>query len=293
MPTSAQLEVIEYYNKRESRLGYRFLLHGTRHFGYYPPNTHFSIAQAQRKMEDRLGETLGLPRKSVVLDAGCGEGFVAQRMAERFHLRVLGVDLHTPSITLAQRSAQARPNRDITFVQGDYARLPFASASFDGAYTMETLVHAADPIVALKEINRVLKPGGKLVLFEYSIAPPSMRTRAQERIWHGIAVGSAMHSLTNFEHGRFPDILTRAGFLGVSVDDITEATLPMLRMFYRMAWLPYQFVRLLRLERRFANTAAAAALYKDIVQSGAWRYNVVTATKAGGKHTGDLLATHR
>jgi hypothetical protein len=73
--------VVDYFRQPESRLSYRLLLGGTKHFGYYPEGSSgLSMAAAMRLMEDRLGATLALPPGSRVLDAGCGEGDVAIRL---------------------------------------------------------------------------------------------------------------------------------------------------------------------------------------------------------------------
>ena len=73
-----------YYDTLESRIGYRLLLGGTRHFGYYEPGTlwPFSLAPALRRMEDYLYASLDLPKGAMVLDAGCGVGHVALHLAK-------------------------------------------------------------------------------------------------------------------------------------------------------------------------------------------------------------------
>jgi cyclopropane fatty-acyl-phospholipid synthase-like methyltransferase len=69
--------VVGYYRSPESRLAYRLLLGGTKHFGYYPEGGgRLSMTAAMRRMEDKLGQTLALPPGARVLDAGCGEGAV-------------------------------------------------------------------------------------------------------------------------------------------------------------------------------------------------------------------------
>ena len=165
--------VVGYYRTAESRLAYRLLLGGTKHFGYYPEGSSgLSMAAAMRLMEDKLGETLDLPPASRVLDAGCGEGDVAIRLVTRFDLEVDGVDLLEPNLRRARRKAARLGLTDsLRFHRLDYGDLPFPDQSFHGAYTMETLVHAFDHRQALRELGRVLKPGGTLALFEYSVPP--------------------------------------------------------------------------------------------------------------------------
>ena len=147
--------VVGYYRTPESRLAYRLLLGGTKHFGYYPEGAgRLSMAAAIRRMEDKLGEALALPPGSRVLDAGCGEGDVAIRLRTRFGLEVDGVDLLQPNLRRARaKAARLGLAGSLRFHRLDYGDLPFGDRSFDGAYTMETLVHAFDHRQALRELG--------------------------------------------------------------------------------------------------------------------------------------------
>jgi sterol 24-C-methyltransferase len=270
--------VVGYYHKPESRLTYRLVLGGTKHFGYYPEGARgLSMAAAMRLMEDRVGTTLDLPPGSRVLDAGCGEGDVAIRLCRRFGLEVDAVDLLGFNIARARRKAARLglvgwPR----FHRLDYAELPFPDQTFDGVYTMETLVHAFDHRQALRELRRVLRPGGKLVLFEYSVPPREQLTREQGEALDFVVEASAMRSLPRFVHGGFPAMLEDAGFVAVASQDITARTTPMLRRLARICYLPYLLGRLLGARRALLNCTAAVESYRH--REG-WRYNVVTARR--------------
>lgn len=264
--------VIGYYHLRESAWGYRLLLRGTRHFGYYPHGRRagMSMARAQRLMEDRLGEALALPPGALVLDAGCGEGHVAGHIARRFGLRIEGVDLLDVSIARARRS----PTPGVNFRVGSYARLPFADATFAGVYTMETLVHATDHRQALAEFHRVLEPGGRLVLVEYSMPPQDELTDAQRRAFAAVNEGSGMYSFAEFTHGRFPEMLAEAGFDCVSTVDVMPNVVPMLRRLHDVCYLPYAVGRLFG--RVLVNSMAGVEMYRLRHLIG---YNIVVGTR--------------
>lgn len=167
---NAQLQ--SYYASFESRIGYRFLLNGTRHFGYWNHDTWwpFPLGTALRAMEDRLGELLALPAGSYVLDAGCGYGHVAMQLARQFKFRIRGVDVVQRHVTRAQDTVRAAGlDNQITVSRGDFHHLEgFADNSFDGVYTMETVVHATDPRTVLQGFYRILRPGGHLAMHEYA-----------------------------------------------------------------------------------------------------------------------------
>lgn len=239
--TKSLKKVINYFNTKESLWGYSLLLKGTKHFGYYPKGEEkISMAEAQRLMEDKLAEKLDLQKDTLVLDAGCGEGNVAAYLAKKYGYRIKGIDL----LNFAIKKAKTKTNKlgldaRIDFQVGDYTYLNFSDKTFDGIYTMETLVHVPNYKKALSEFYRVLKPNGKLVLFEYSICPMEKLTKEQQRIEKMIIEESGMHSLSYFLHGKFLSILQQAGFKNISVEDITLKVMPMFKRFYNCIYTIY------------------------------------------------------
>lgn len=169
---NAQLQ--SYYASLESRIGYRLFLGGTRHFGYYDSGTSwpFPIGTALRRMEDHLFRSLGVPAGATVLDAGCGYGLVAIHLARAHRLNIVGIDVVDRHVSRAQQNVQeAGLDKSIRIQKGDYHHLErFSDASLDAAYTMETLMHATDPIAVLEGFFWVLKPGCSLLLYEYDHA---------------------------------------------------------------------------------------------------------------------------
>jgi len=269
--------VKRYYDLPESRLGYRLVLGGRKHFGYYPEDVRLDFRRALLEMEARLGLGLALPPGSRVLDAGSGEGLVALELARMFGLRVTGVDLIRRNLLRSSRNAvKERLERSVEFVGADYHTLPFADARFDGAYTMETLVHAANAHTALREFHRVLRPGGRLMLFEYTIPSRSDLTPKQSRALDEVIAGSAMASLPRFMNGKMAEFVGECGFHDVIVDDATDRIMPMLRKFARRAYVPYWIATGLNMRHEFVNATAAVHWYRyrDI-----WRYVIVSATK--------------
>lgn len=270
--TSRYQALRRYYDRTESRLGYRLLLGGTKHFGWYEPgDSPWRFAAAMRRMEDVLVGRLALPAGARVLDAGCGEGVVADRLVSRYGLRVVGVDLLERNVARARR-------RPVAVVRGDYHRLGLAGGSFDGAYTMETLVHSPEPERALGELARVLRPGGRLVLVEYSRAPGERLGADAEDALRTVCELAAMPGWWRLYHGELERLLVRAGFTVESVLDATEHMLPMLRAFAALGRLPYFLGRLAGQADRVVNALSAVEMYRH---RNVWRYMIYTAVRAG------------
>jgi ubiquinone/menaquinone biosynthesis C-methylase UbiE len=98
-----------------------------------------------------------------VLDSGSGAGALAFALAP--HVReVVAADLVPELLEQGRRRGERFPN--VTFVEGDATKLPFESASFDLAGSLRTLHHIARPELAVAELARVTKPGGRVLVVD-------------------------------------------------------------------------------------------------------------------------------
>jgi ubiquinone/menaquinone biosynthesis C-methylase UbiE len=96
-----------------------------------------------------------------VLDAGCGVGSIALDLAPMIAPgRVTGIDPDAGQIDAARRSASERGIENAEFQTGSVNELPFAEESFDVVYANAVLIYVRDPIRALAEFRRVLRPDG-------------------------------------------------------------------------------------------------------------------------------------
>jgi ubiquinone/menaquinone biosynthesis C-methylase UbiE len=99
------------------------------------------------------------------LEIGCGCGSEAERFA-RAGADYTAVDLTNAAVRITRRRFQLA-NLDGGFVQGDAENLPFADSSFDLVYSHGVLHHTPDAPRTIREVHRVLSPGGRAVVMLY------------------------------------------------------------------------------------------------------------------------------
>ncbi|EAU32329.1 conserved hypothetical protein [Aspergillus terreus NIH2624] len=272
-----------YYRSLESRIGYRLLLGGTRHFGFYENDTWwpFPLSKALRTMEDKLAASLDLPPGSYVLDAGCGVGHVAIHLATNHGYKIQGIDVVEHHLHKAKRNiARAGLTESQVAVRKmDYHHLEaLGFQTFDGIYTMETFVHATDPEAVLAGFFDALRPGGHLSLFEYDHELSDGSAGAMAHSMRKINEIAAMPTNTISHPGVYQRMLEDAGFTDVVVRDYSDNIKPMTRLFYLIAYVPYLIVTFLGLEHYFINTVAGVQSYRGRRH---WRYLAISATKPG------------
>lgn len=113
---------------------------------------------------------LALSEPRLILDVATGTGKVARAAACRYpRATVVGVDLSANMLRTAQRKlGGAEPGRSVTLAQASCEALPFAARSFDGVLIAFGIRNVVDRLAGLREMRRVLKPGGTVVILEFS-----------------------------------------------------------------------------------------------------------------------------
>ena len=271
-------DVIDYYNTRESKQGYMLFLNGTKHFGYYNSNDKpWQFNKALRQMETELAKNLDLPAGSKVLDAGCGMGDVASFLASKHGLEVTGIDILDFNIDEAQKRIKKRGLQSLVHIHlMSYANIDIEDEYFDAVYTMETFVHANNPAQVLREFYRVLKPGGKLVMFEYSHDPFESMSATAVRDFTEMNKLAAMPAFQKFTHGVLENNLRKAGFKDIETQNITPHMLPMVKVFAYIARIPVALLTLLGKRHKLVNGMSGVILWKHRKH---FRYSIYTATK--------------
>ena len=116
-----------------------------------------------RRQAVRFAEML--PEGGKVLEVAPGPGFLAIEMAKAGNLRVTGLDISRTFVDLAGRNA-ANVGVRVDFRQGNASKMPFQDSSFDFLVCRAAFKNFTDPVGALREMWRVLKPGRRGVIID-------------------------------------------------------------------------------------------------------------------------------
>jgi SAM-dependent methyltransferase len=112
--------------------------------------------RGRRTVLERVIDDLKLPRPARILDAGCGSGRNMVELARRG--TVTGLELSPTSVSLARERNVGE------VIEGSVLEMPFDSESFDLAASLDVIEHLGDDLGALRELRRVVAPGGSLLV---------------------------------------------------------------------------------------------------------------------------------
>lgn len=271
-------KVISYFE--ESRLGYDIVLGGSKHFGYYPDEiNNIREKKAQELMHELLAKSLRITRNQIILDAGCGQGIVSTYLAKKYGYKIIGITIVPFEIDKAKRLAEKLGvSSNVEYHLMDYSNTNFEDNKFGAVYAIESFVHSLDPKATLKEFFRILKPGGRLVIFDYTISNDNEFTDYEKKMWNMIIECTAMGSIKSMRHDSFVNLFKEQGFKHIIQKDISKNILPSIRKLNKLAKIPYVFVNFLGLHKHFINVTFAIEGYK-LAKKGLFKYNIFTAQK--------------
>lgn len=121
------------------------------------------------RLFDKYAAQLALPPSGRVLEIGCGTGATIRLLARRsdFSGKAFGVDQSLPFIEAARKFARDENVGDrVDFRVGDAHSLEFSPGTFDAVIAHTVISHVTEPVTVLREMARVVRPGGTVVVFD-------------------------------------------------------------------------------------------------------------------------------
>jgi cyclopropane fatty-acyl-phospholipid synthase-like methyltransferase len=161
---------------------------GNLHLGYWTDDGDGTpFLEAMNRLTSMMEERLSLRPGQRLLDVGCGVAEPAVRIAQRNEVSITGVTVSRWQVEEATRRVIAAGLRGrVSIEPADASALPFADESFDTVLAFDSLPNSADKGQWMREMFRVLRPGGRCVFSEYPKAPEA--TEEELTVLKGYAI---------------------------------------------------------------------------------------------------------
>lgn len=278
----ANKEVAEYYDTTQNHYEQWWKLKSnlSLHYGIWDEGIS-NFKEALRNTNKVLMESANIQSTDKVLDAGCGVGGAAFFVHENTGAQVTGISLSQQQVDFANTVSKEKGLEDrVNFEVADFTNTNFPSESFDVIWACESVCHASEKADFIKECHRLLKKGGRLVMFDFFL---SSKDQNDPKNWiHKWVVTWAVPALDATKE--FEDKLNQAGFSDVNKWDYTSKVQKSARRMYLaslMGAIPSITYNLLHPKvSRFAKTHYLCGYYQyKALKANLWKYNLFLARK--------------
>jgi len=167
------------------------------HFADFRASETFK--QSLRRHEYYLAGRLGVSSGATILDCGCGVAGPSRSIAKFLGVNVKAVTINQYEVNRGNALCAHEGLEDqVELVQADFMKMPFADASFDGVYAIESTCHAPDRAQVYSEIFRVLKPGATFACYEWCRTDKyDAKNEHHRRIKRDIEIGGGLPDLVH------------------------------------------------------------------------------------------------
>lgn len=193
------------------------------HYAYYDKNTK-NFKDAVYKMNDLIGELLKLEenKSEKILDAGCGVGGTSIYLGEKYpNVQFTGITISQGQVEMGKEFIKDRNITNVKIMKEDYNKTKFPSNYFNSVFAIESTGYSENIEDFINEMQRVLKPGGKLVVLD------GFRTEVQmnpflQKIYEKFLFGRGYQKLDLPRLKTYLTLLEKKGFKEIYHKDISK-----------------------------------------------------------------------
>ena len=146
------------------------------------------LSYYDERVVEKMARVSGVDAASEVADVGTGTGFVAAGIASQVG-RVVGIDNAPAMLEVARENLRALGVSNVDLVLGEVERLPLEDGSMDVAFANMVLHHAEHPTAMLREMTRVVRPGGTVAITDEVEHPYAWMREEHADVWLGFGRG--------------------------------------------------------------------------------------------------------
>lgn len=230
---SDTVEVVNYYKK--SAWLYKYFWYSPRslgmHCGFWDKDTTNRDDAILNQFKFILKKSK-IKKGMIALDAGCGVGGGAIYIAKYSKAKTTGITISPEQVSEARRNSILAGSEDLVdFKCMDFMRMDFPNDAFDLVFGIESVCYAYPKRIFLKEVLRVLKPGGVLIINDGYLKREPI-TNSERDLRDSLCDGWRMKELVHFDH--MSKTISDVGFTNLIVEDKAEMVRPTLRSIDRL-----------------------------------------------------------
>jgi len=292
MPRNLEQEIQDFYDASSSLWENIWGEH--MHHGYYGRSGMNKVSRRQAQIDiieellhwGNLGETQTTPQH--ILDVGCGIGGSTLYLAQKFNATAQGVTLSPEQAKRAtERATEVNLEEKVQFQVANALALPFADNSFDLVWSLESGEHFPDKAKFIQEADRVLKPGGMLLMATWCHRPT-------DSLAGELTADEKQHLAEIYRVYCLPYVISlpeyraiaqEVGFQQIKCDDWSQAVDPFWNIVIDSAFTPQALMGLIQSGWKTVEAALSLGLMSRGYHRGLIRFGILQGISVSDSET--------